>query len=116
MKTLVLVPTYNERENLPILVADILTVPGTEVMVLDDQSPDGTGAVPFEPLADAHRQHTQRADLGKGDGVLEVRARQSANSSDGIEPLLHRPTDDGWQCRRRTVLPERLPGRPSLIR
>lgn len=45
MKTLVLVPTYNERENLPILVADILAVPGTEVMVLDDQSPDGTGAV-----------------------------------------------------------------------
>ena len=45
MKTLVLVPTYNERENLPILVADILTLPGTEVMVLDDQSPDGTGAV-----------------------------------------------------------------------
>jgi len=45
MKTLVLVPTYNERDNLPILVADILTVPGTEVMVLDDQSPDGTGAV-----------------------------------------------------------------------
>ncbi len=45
MKTLVLVPTYNERENLPILVKDILVVPGTEVMVLDDQSPDGTGAV-----------------------------------------------------------------------
>lgn len=45
MKTLVLVPTYNERDNLPILVADILAVPGTEVMVLDDQSPDGTGAV-----------------------------------------------------------------------
>ena len=45
MKTLVLVPTYNERENLPILVKDILQVPGTVVMVLDDQSPDGTGAV-----------------------------------------------------------------------
>lgn len=45
MKTLVLVPTYNERDNLPILVADILGVPGTEVLVLDDQSPDGTGAV-----------------------------------------------------------------------
>lgn len=45
MKTLVLVPTYNERDNLPILVKDILEVPGTEVMVLDDQSPDGTGAV-----------------------------------------------------------------------
>ncbi len=45
MKTLVLVPTYNERENIPILVKDILQVPGTVVMVLDDQSPDGTGAV-----------------------------------------------------------------------
>jgi len=45
MKTLVLIPTYNERENLPILVADVLAIPGTEVMVLDDQSPDGTGAV-----------------------------------------------------------------------
>ena len=45
MKTLVLVPTYNERENIPILVQDILKVPGTVVLVLDDQSPDGTGAV-----------------------------------------------------------------------
>ena len=45
MKTLVLVPTYNERENIPILVQDILRVPGTVVLVLDDQSPDGTGAV-----------------------------------------------------------------------
>ncbi|MGH9386170.1 MAG: polyprenol monophosphomannose synthase [Vicinamibacterales bacterium] len=45
MKTLVLVPTYNERENIPILVREILAFPGTEVMVLDDQSPDGTGQV-----------------------------------------------------------------------
>ena len=53
MKTLVLVPTYNERENLPVLVADILTVPGTLVLVLDDQSPDRTGAV-ADALAKAH--------------------------------------------------------------
>ncbi len=45
MKTLILVPTYNERDNLPLLVKDIMTLPGTVVMVLDDQSPDGTGAV-----------------------------------------------------------------------
>ena len=45
MKTLVLVPTYNERDNLPVLVRDIMLVPGAEVMVLDDQSPDGTGEV-----------------------------------------------------------------------
>ena len=45
MKTVVLIPTYNERDNLPILVKDLMTIPGVSVMVLDDQSPDGTGAV-----------------------------------------------------------------------
>jgi dolichol-phosphate mannosyltransferase len=44
-KTLVLIPTYNEKDNLPILVADLMTIPGVSVMVLDDQSPDGTGRV-----------------------------------------------------------------------
>ncbi len=45
MKTLVLIPTYNERDNLPVLVADVMKIPGTEVLVIDDQSPDGTGQV-----------------------------------------------------------------------
>ena len=45
MKTLVLIPTYNEKDNMPILVADLMAIPGVTVMVLDDQSPDGTGKV-----------------------------------------------------------------------
>ena len=45
MKTLVLIPTYNERDNLPVLVKDLMTIPGVSAMVLDDQSPDGTGKV-----------------------------------------------------------------------
>jgi dolichol-phosphate mannosyltransferase len=45
MKTLVLIPTYNEKDNLPILVRDLMAIAGVSVMVLDDQSPDGTGAV-----------------------------------------------------------------------
>ena len=44
-KTVVLIPTYNERDNLPILVKDLMVIPGVSVMVLDDQSPDGTGKV-----------------------------------------------------------------------
>ena len=47
-KTLVLIPTYNEKDNLPILVADLMTIPGVSVMVLDDQSPDGTGKIADE--------------------------------------------------------------------
>ena len=43
MKALVLVPTYNERENLPVLVDLLLALPNTELLVIDDGSPDGTG-------------------------------------------------------------------------
>ena len=59
MKTLVLIPTYNERENLPLLVADVLAVPGTEILVIDDQSPDGTGRL-AEELAVRHPGRLRR--------------------------------------------------------
>lgn len=48
-RTLVIIPTYNERENLPNIVPVILAQgPEVEVLVVDDNSPDGTG-----DLADA---------------------------------------------------------------
>ena len=45
MNALVVVPTYNERDNLPLLVAGVLAHDGFGVLVVDDGSPDGTGAV-----------------------------------------------------------------------
>lgn len=44
-RVLVIIPTYNERENLPVLVRDVLAHPNFQVMVVDDRSPDGTGQV-----------------------------------------------------------------------
>jgi dolichol-phosphate mannosyltransferase len=44
-RTLVVVPTYNERDNLAPLVRRILALEGYRVMVVDDNSPDGTGAL-----------------------------------------------------------------------
>jgi dolichol-phosphate mannosyltransferase len=44
MKAIVVVPTYNERENIENLVATIRAQPGDiDVLVVDDNSPDGTG-------------------------------------------------------------------------
>ena len=46
-KVVVVVPTYNERENLPVLaglLAD-LDVPNLHLLVVDDNSPDGTGEI-----------------------------------------------------------------------
>jgi dolichol-phosphate mannosyltransferase len=45
MNLLVVTPTYNERENLPVLAAGILEHDGARILVVDDGSPDGTGAI-----------------------------------------------------------------------
>ena len=46
MQCLVIVPTYNERENLPRLVPDILRQgEAFHVLIVDDNSPDGTGQI-----------------------------------------------------------------------
>src|SRR5216117_3786495 len=44
MEKLIVVPTYNERENIQPLLDQLLSLPfGLEVLVVDDNSPDGTG-------------------------------------------------------------------------
>lgn len=44
MKTLIIIPTYNELENLPLLLKQIFAyAPATDVLIIDDNSPDGTG-------------------------------------------------------------------------
>lgn len=55
MRLAVVVPTYNEAENLPGLAASLLELPVGELMifVVDDNSPDGTGRVADE-LAELH--------------------------------------------------------------
>ncbi|MGH2461950.1 MAG: glycosyltransferase, partial [Chloroflexota bacterium] len=59
MRSLVIIPTYNERENLPLLVWEVLRVdPSLDVLVVDDNSPDGTGVV-----AESLVQQTSRVQV-----------------------------------------------------
>jgi dolichol-phosphate mannosyltransferase len=46
-KVMVVIPTYNEADNLPTMVGELLALglPGLEILVVDDNSPDGTGAI-----------------------------------------------------------------------
>jgi dolichol-phosphate mannosyltransferase len=66
---LVVVPTYDERENLPSLVGRVLaTLPRARLLVVDDGSPDGTGDL-ADQLADADTRvsvlhHHPRRGLG----------------------------------------------------
>ena len=55
-QTVIILPTYNERENLPRMVAKLLSLPvSVDVLVVDDNSPDGTGKLADE-LAAQHPQ------------------------------------------------------------
>jgi dolichol-phosphate mannosyltransferase len=82
---LAIVPTFNERENLPVLVAGILAHPNVSVLVVDDQSPDGTGEI----ADDLARQHPGRVE------VLHRTARRGLGRSyiDGIAMAVERPVD-----------------------
>ena len=48
MKALVVVPTYNEKANLPLLVPAVMAHDGFDLLIVDDGSPDGTGQVADE--------------------------------------------------------------------
>ena len=57
MKTIVVIPTYDERENVRPMAAAVLKTAGAEILFVDDNSPDGTGAVLDELAADSPRIH-----------------------------------------------------------
>jgi dolichol-phosphate mannosyltransferase len=57
-RCIVVIPTYNECENLPLLVPQVLAQDsGIEVLVVDDESPDGTGKIADELGREDPRVH-----------------------------------------------------------
>jgi dolichol-phosphate mannosyltransferase len=74
MRTLVVTPTYNEAENIAPFVSAVLEVaPSVEVLVVDDASPDGTGAIVDEIASREPRVHVihRAAKLGLGTAYVQ---------------------------------------------
>jgi len=87
MNVVIVVPTYNERVNLPILLDCILTDYDYRVLVVDDQSPDGTGAV----ADDYARRHPDRIEVmhrtgprGLGRSYIDGMTRCLAGGADVV--------------------------------
>jgi dolichol-phosphate mannosyltransferase len=73
VKSLVIVPTYNERANVQALIPQVLSLPlDVEMLIVDDNSPDGTGKVVAEMAARDGRIHllSREAKLGLGSAYV----------------------------------------------
>lgn len=85
VSAVVIIPTYNERENIPTLVRGLMQHRGVGVLVVDDQSPDGTGAA----ADDVAREFPDRVE------VLHRTAARGFGRSyvDGITLALRMPVE-----------------------
>jgi dolichol-phosphate mannosyltransferase len=79
MRSLAIIPTYNERDNLPLLIPDLLALePSVDVLVVDDNSPDGTGRLAEAMAARDERVRVVHRAGKQGLGSAYIAGFQSA--------------------------------------
>jgi dolichol-phosphate mannosyltransferase len=100
MRSLVVIPTYNERENIAAIVPAIWqATPDVEILVVDDNSPDGTGDVVRAMQAHSPRLHllSRRGKEGLGKAYLAGFAWGLENGYEALFQMdadfSHRPQD-----------------------
>ena len=83
MKPVVIVPTYNERDNIEILLGELLALPvNLSVIVVDDNSPDGTGQVADEWAAKDNRVQVVHRSGKLGLGTAYIAGFKHALAAD----------------------------------
>jgi dolichol-phosphate mannosyltransferase len=73
MKTLIIIPTYNELENLPTLLPEVLSKDdGINVLIVDDNSPDGTATFVESEIKNNNRIHLIKRPSKRGLGTAYI--------------------------------------------
>ncbi len=100
MRPLVIVPTYNERANLPPLLDQLLALPAVRILVVDDASPDGTGQVADDyasrnraRIQVLHRSGKRGLGLSYIDGMYVALRTDATHICQMDADLSHSPTD-----------------------
>ena len=107
-RALVVIPTYNERENIAAIVSRVrAAVPAASVLVVDDSSPDGTGVIADElAAADASVRVLHRTEKnGLGAAYLDAFAWALA---EGFDPIVQMDADGSHQPEQLTRLLDAL--------
>jgi dolichol-phosphate mannosyltransferase len=73
MNTLIIIPTYNELENLPRLLPEVLSKDESiKVLIVDDNSPDGTAAFVENEMKNNNRIHLLKRQSKQGLGTAYI--------------------------------------------
>ena len=113
-KTLVIVPTYNERESLPVAVAAIAEhCPGVDVLVVDDNSPDGTGQLADDLARNDSRVSVLHRPGKQGLGVAYIAGFQEAVDR-GYELIVEMDADGSHRAADLKILLEVATGSPDV--
>lgn len=103
---LVIIPTYNEKDNIVPLVTELLsTVPDLEILIVDDNSPDGTGELALEMSREENRAHLLRRPCKMGLGSAYLDGFKKALSMEGVSLVCTMDADFSHDPRQ---LPELL--------
>lgn len=109
MRTLVIIPTYNERENVGSIVGRVrASVPEADVLVVDDGSPDGTGELANALAATDENVHVLHRAGKEGLGAA-YRAGMTWGLDAGYDAIVEMDADGSHQ-------PEQLPGLLTALR
>jgi dolichol-phosphate mannosyltransferase len=94
VKALVIVPTYNEADNVTVLIPEILNLPfDVEVLVVDDNSPDGTAELVSKMGKEDERIHLLRREKKLGLGSAYVKGFKYALSRPDIDCVFEMDAD-----------------------
>lgn len=105
---LVIIPTYNERENLSEIVARTLrSAPGVELLIVDDNSPDGTGALAAVLAASHQCIHVLHRTAKEGLGAA-YRAGFNWGLASGYDRFVEMDADGSHQPEQLSRLLDRL--------
>lgn len=110
MRTLVMIPTYNERENVESIVGRVrAATPDVVVLIIDDNSPDGTGAI-ADGLARSDPSVHVLHRAGKEGLGAAYRAGMRWGLDSGFECLVEMDADGSHQPEQLHRLLERVRG------
>lgn len=115
MRVVTIIPTYNELESLPITVGRLrAAVPDSDVLIVDDNSPDGTGSLADKMAAEDNAIHVMHRTGKEGLGAAYLAGFRWA-LDEGYDVLVEMDADGSHKPEQLPLLLAEIPKGADLV-